>query len=61
MKSIKPLKARTTGQSVKSKIGAGDFYGTGVRNKIGSIRDVSTPGANPVSRKGLKQAPKKLA
>lgn len=38
--------------------GAGDYYGTGVRNPVGKIRDM---GIKPVSKKGLKIPPKKLA
>lgn len=58
---MKALKALKNAHTANTKIGQGDFYGTGVRNKIGRIRDVSTPGSVPMSRKGLKQAPKKLA
>ncbi len=38
--------------------GAGDYYGTGVRNPVGKLRDF---GIKPVSKKGLKIPPKKLA
>lgn len=45
----------------EAKHGMGDFYGSGVRNKVGRIRDTSTPGAVPVSKKGLRKPPRSLA
>lgn len=41
------------------RTGMGDFYGTGVRNPIGKMRDGS--GMIPVTPKGLKKPPKSLA
>lgn len=38
--------------------GAGDYYGSGVRNPVGKLRDF---GIKPVTKKGLKIPPKKLA
>jgi hypothetical protein len=38
---------------------AGDYYGTGVRNPMGRLRDAS--GTNPVSKGKLKKPPKNLA
>jgi len=42
------------------KIGMGDNYGTGVRNKVGKMREDSL-GANAVPPKKLKVPPKSLA
>lgn len=44
----------------KSKKPYGDFYGTGKRNPIGKVRDV-TVGVIPGNKKQLKTPPKKLA
>jgi hypothetical protein len=44
-----------------TKFGMGDFYGSGIRNKTGRMRDSFTPGQVPVSKKGLKKPPKSLA
>lgn len=44
-----------------AKFGMGDFYGSGVRNKVGRMRSSFTPGSVPVSKKGLKKPPKSLA
>ena len=55
-------KARTNrkiAHTPKSPIGMGDFYGTGIKQKIGSNRDVT--GLNEVSPKKLKVPPKSLA
>jgi hypothetical protein len=54
--AFNPSDTNTRGQSVA---GAGDYYGTGVRNPMGRIRDAS--GTNPVSKKGLTKPPKSLA
>lgn len=42
-----------------TKKGMGDYYGTGVRNPIGKVRDVT--GINPVSPKKIKTPPRSLA
>lgn len=39
---------------------AGDYYGMGIKNPVGKIRE-STVGQEPVSEKGLKKPPKSLA
>lgn len=48
-------------ETLTSKTGKpmGDYYGTGIRQKIGRIRDIST--VNPLSPNQLKKPPKKLA
>jgi hypothetical protein len=38
----------------------GDYYGTGVKQKVGRMLS-PTPGINPVSKKGLMKPPKALA
>ena len=43
------------------KYGMGDNYGSGYRNPVGRIRDVTTAGQIPVSKGKLKKAPKSLA
>ncbi len=42
-----------------TKLGMGDFYGSGVRNKVGRIRDSYV--TNPSKPKSLKKPPKSLA
>lgn len=41
-----------------SQVGMGDWYGSGIRNKVGKIRDVYS--INPISKK-TNTPPKKLA
>lgn len=41
-------------------LGMGDYYGTGIKNKIGKMRDGSV-GQLPVSKKGLSKPPRSLA
>jgi len=41
-------------------LGMGDYYGSGIKNKVGRMREDSL-GMNAVSRKKLKQPPKSLA
>jgi len=43
-----------------SKYGSGDYYGTGMRNPEGRVRD-ETLGFRPVTPKELKTPPKSLA
>lgn len=51
-----PANTETRGMS---SAGAGDYYGSGIRNPIGKSREISMDG--PVSKKGLQTPPKKLA
>jgi len=58
------LKAKSKARNAhtaNTRFGMGDFYGSGVRAKVGKIRDVYEPGANPMSPKSLKKPPKSLA
>jgi hypothetical protein len=43
-----------------TKYGMGDYYGTGIRAKVGRLRDDSV-GASNLSKKQLKTPPKSLA
>ncbi len=44
----------------RSSKGLGDYYGTGIRAKLGRVRE-DTMGMNQVTPKGLKTPPKSLA
>lgn len=57
MKSIKSLKNAHT---PNTKYGMGDNYGSGIKNKVGKMRDNSM-GAIDLSLKKLKVPPKKVA
>lgn len=46
--------------TASTKYGMGDYYGTGLRNAMGKVRDI-TPGINPVPPNKLKKPPKNLA
>ena len=59
MKKPNPRKRTNEWHASKSKIGMGDHYGSGIRNPIGKIRDVT--GITAVNPKSLKKAPKSLA
>ncbi len=57
MSKIKPLK---TAHTSNSKIGMGDFYGTGIKQKVGSMtRDYM--GINSMTSKKMGKPPKSLA
>lgn len=55
---MKPKKSKSAHTS-SSKVGMGDFYGSGVRNKIGKMRDGL--GIKDISPKRLSKPPKSLA
>ena len=59
MKKPKPLKRTHEAHTTKSKFGMGDYYGSGVKNPVGKIRDVM--GITDVTPKRLKKPPKSLA
>jgi len=65
MKSVKTSKSPKSGMSKggwhvpKSSVGMGDYYGTGVRAKVGRVREIV--GSDPISKKGLSTPPKSLA
>lgn len=56
MKKAKPLKNAHT---ANTKLGMGDFYGSGVKNPTGKMR--SGAGRIEVTSKNLKKPPKSLA
>lgn len=53
------VKAPKFAHTSNSKKGMGDYYGTGLRNPVGKIRDVF--GSGPISKGNLKKPPKSLA
>lgn len=53
---MKPLKQSHTSSA---KIGMGDSYGSGVKNPIGKIRDISM--SKPVKKSKIGKPPKSLA
>lgn len=57
MKLPKPLKNAHTSDS---KIGMGDYYGRGIKNKMGRVRE-DTMGMNSISPTKMKKPPKSLA
>lgn len=57
MKVSKPLKQA---HSANKKFGMGDYYGSGIKNPIGKMREDSL-GMNAVTPKKLKSPPRSLA
>lgn len=57
---MKKIKSNKTAHTSNSKIGMGDFYGSGIKNPIGRVRE-SMIDARPLSSKNLGKAPKSLA
>ncbi len=56
----KTSKASTTAHTAKTSKGMGDYYGTGIKQKIGKMRS-PTVGMTPVSAKKVKTPPRTLA
>jgi len=56
---MKPLKPLKNAHTPNTKKGMGDYYGTGLTNKIGKIVDVS--GFEKPKNVNLKKPPKSLA
>lgn len=56
---LKKYKKFKTAHTSSSQIGMGDYYGTGIRNPMGRVRD--TMEGNYVAPRKLKKAPKALA
>jgi len=44
-----------------TSMGMGDYYGTGIKQKLGTMRDSYTPPVNATNKKSLKEAPRSLA
>ncbi len=59
MSKIKPIKPIKQAHTPKSQIGMGDYYGTGVKNKVGRVREII--GTDKISNKKLGKPPKSLA
>ncbi len=57
----KGLKGAKNAHTANTKFGMGDFYGSGVKAKVGKIRSTYEIGVNPMKPKGLKKPPKGLA
>lgn len=56
MKKVKGLK---NAHASNDKIGMGNYYGTGIKNPMGRIRDVM--GESNIPKKKLNKSPKSLA
>lgn len=54
-----PVKGIKQNHSANTKFGMGDYYGVGIRNKVGTSKDVM--GLDGVSKKKLKKPPRSLA
>lgn len=57
---MKKVKSPKFAHTSDSKIGMGDHYGSGIRQKIGRVRDSYTESPT-MSKKKLKNPPKSLA
>ena len=56
----KKIKANKTAHTSNSKLGMGDFYGSGIKNPIGRVREDMMMGKS-MNSKDLGKAPKSLA
>jgi hypothetical protein len=56
---MKGNKRTKTAHTSNTKQGSGDFYGQGIRNNVGIMREDSL--APKISKKQIKTAPRKLA
>lgn len=56
---MKPLKSLKNAHTPNTKHGMGDFYGSGVRNPMGKVKDGM--GMVTMSQKKLKKPPRSLA
>ena len=59
MAKIKGDKRKRGAHGMESKFGMGDYYGTGFKNPMGKMRDVSV-GFRPVTKKQLGTKPKSV-
>ncbi len=57
---MKKTKSNKTAHTSNSKIGMGDFHGSGIKNPIGRVRE-SMMDIRPKSSKDLGKPPKSLA
>ena len=58
---MKKSKGNKQAHTANTKFGMGDFYGRAIPAKMGKIRSVYPPGANPVNPNALNKPPKTLA
>lgn len=58
MKKIKTPKQFHTSNDKK---GAGDYYGTGIKQKVGSVRDMYPVDYSPMGKNKMGKPPKSLA
>ena len=57
----KPKRGKTyEAHTSPTKYGMGDYYGTGVRAKLGTVRGSSNAGFIPVSEKKMKEPPRSV-
>ncbi len=59
VKSPKPLKHHKEAHTANTKYGSGDYYGTGIKQKVGRMCEDSINGT--ISTKKLGKPPKSLA
>lgn len=59
MKKSKPLKRTKEAHTASTKYGMGDYYGTGIKQKVGRLRDTFENA--PVTSKKMGKPPKTLA
>ncbi len=57
---MKPIKAPKTAHTANTKFGMGDNYGSGIKQKVGRVRE-DTMGMMNVTPKKLSKPPKSLA
>ncbi len=57
--SMKPKKTVKQHNTSRSQIGMGDFYGTGMKQKVGRTKDIMTE--KNLTKKQMKSPPKSLA
>lgn len=58
---LKGLKKTKNAHTANTKFGMGDYHGSGVRAKMGQMKDSYTPGVSPMKPRALKKPPKGLA
>jgi hypothetical protein len=56
---MKKIKANKESHVPNTKLGMGDYYGSGIRQKVGRVRDSFED--TPIGSKKLGKAPKSLA
>ncbi len=53
------MKPKKEWHASSAKVGMGDFYGTGIKQKVGRVREDYM--SNPISNKKMGKPPKSLA